>query len=76
MKTRRITEPPGSDWDGARTPDAAGAPRLLDPQRRTYLYATPDGRYAGIIIVDERNFQSRISYRDIVLPELTTAGES
>jgi hypothetical protein len=74
---RPLDRPLGHPWIDAVTPDTVDRPRrILDPQRRAYLYATPDGRAAGLIIVDERNYQSRLSYREVRLPELTTQAES
>lgn len=74
---RPLDRPLGKPWIDAVTPDTIDQPRLtLDPQRRTYLFATPDGAHAGLIIIDERNYQSRVSYREVHLPVLTTHAES
>lgn len=77
LARRPLDRPLGQPWIDAVTPDTIEQPRrLLDPQRRTYLYATPDGAYAGLLIVDERNYQSRLTYREVRLPELATQAES
>jgi hypothetical protein len=74
---RPLDRPLGQPWIGAVTPATVDRPRqVLDAQRRTYLYATPDGAHAGLVIIDERNFQARVSYRDVRLPTLTTQAES
>lgn len=74
---RPLDRPLGQPWIGAATPDTLDQPRpLLDPQRRAYLFATPDGAHAGLILIDERNFQWRVSVRDVHLPTLTTHAES
>lgn len=77
LARRPVDRPLGAPWLDAVTPDTIEQPRrLLDPQRRTYLFATPDGRNAGLLIVDERNYQSRLTYREVRLPELATQAES
>jgi|APCry1669189070_1035195.scaffolds.fasta_scaffold11664_1 BNR repeat-like domain len=74
---RPLDHPLGQPWIGAATPDTLDQPRpLLDPQRRAYLFATPDGAHAGLILIDERNFQWRVSVRDVHLPTLTSHAES
>lgn len=74
---RPVDRAMGEPWIAAVTPDTIEQPRpVLDPQRRTYLFATPDGAHAGLLIVDERNYQSRVSYREVHLPTLTTQAES
>lgn len=74
---RPLDRPLGLPWIDAVTPDTLDLPRReLDPQRRTYLYASPDGTSAGLIIIDERNYQSRLTYREVRLPELATQAES
>ncbi|NNJ12204.1 exo-alpha-sialidase [Chloroflexales bacterium ZM16-3] len=74
---RPLDRPLGQPWLDAVTPDTIAQPRTaLDLQRRTFLFATPDGAHAGLIIIDERNYQWRVSTRDVHLPALTTHGES
>ncbi len=77
LARRPLDQALGQPWLDAVTPDTLDQPRrLLDPQRRTYLYAMPDGNNAGLLIVDERNYQSRLTYREVRLPELATQAES
>jgi len=77
LARRPLDHPLGAPWLEAVTPDTRDRPRRrLDPQRRAYLYARPDGRAAGLIIVDERNYQFRLTYREVWLPELATTAES
>lgn len=77
LARRPLDRPLDQPWIDAVTPDSIDLPRrLLDPQRRTYLYATPDGANAGLVIIDERNYQFRLTYREVHLPELSTQAES
>lgn len=74
---RPLDQPLGQPWLGAVIPDSPDQPHpVLDRQRRTYLYATADGEHAGLIIIDDRNYQWRVSYREVHLPALTTQAES
>lgn len=77
LAVRPLDAPLGEPWRFAVTPVTRDEPRtVLDPQRRAYLVATPDGAAAGLLIIDERNYQHRLTYRDIRLSALTTQAES
>ncbi|WP_322489369.1 sialidase family protein [Chloroflexus sp.] len=77
LARRPLDRPLGQPWLDGVTPGTIDQPRrILDRQRRTYLFATPDGAHAGLIIIDERNYQSRMTYREVHLPALTTQAES
>jgi hypothetical protein len=77
LALRPLDRPLGQPWINAVTQGTVEQVRtVLDPQRRTFLFATPDGAHAGLIIIDERNYQWRVSERDVHLPTLTTNAES